>query len=722
MTLSAKFVADTSQLVQGVNQAKQTMEQGRGAAEKLDAALGKLKTAFAAVVSVAGIAKVASAVKGLADGVAAAGDRIDKNSQALGMSRKAYQQWDYILRQSGASIDTMGTSMKTLNSAILNGGDGTITALNTLGLNLEQLQGMSQEDQFEAMVRAFQEMPAGATKSALALQLFGKNGQSLMPLLNSATDSIDDMRSAAERMGIVMSDSMVDDAVKYGDAFDNLKAVFGGLKNIVGSGLLEPMTGIFDACTTFFSKQEVQDAAKRFAVNLHTLGNVVLTGVEGFFTFLDENSETISTALSSISEFIGDIATNIGGFAIETFKELWSALQDFLTNATPEQIAMVGGLATAIGLILNPALTVGAALFLLAANWKSVKKWAGEAATALDAWKDEKLSDAKTGLQNLADKLKPFEEAFDTARKSVKDAAKAISDFFTTGELPEDAPDWLKTPVEAVKGLWNGAKDAVTGLYTAITNFFTTGQLPEGTPEWLSVPLNAVKGAWDEVTSAVGGVIDKITAFFDGGELSPDVPEWVASVLYVIRDAWQAIVMAATNAKNKVTAFFNSVFNSPAWLRIIDSITSKINAIKTAAQNALAAIQNLFSGSGGSVSIPTGGGYSGLTSDDVGQRIQTWNDLEALWNGNAAGLDYVPRNGYRSVLHEGEAVLTKRDAEQWRKGGSRGASASEIAAAVASVFEGMAVMMDGDRVGRLTASTVSREIARGARAGRFATA
>lgn len=701
------------------------MGQGVDAANKLDATLGKLKTAFAAVVSVAGIVKVGQAVKGLADSVSAAGDRIDKNSQALGMSRRAYQQWDYILRQSGSSIDTMGTSMKTLNSAILNGGDGTITALNTLGLNLEQLQGMSQEDQFEAMVRAFQEMPAGATKSALALQLFGKNGQSLMPLLNSSADSIDEMRGAAERMGIVMSDSMIDNAVAYGDAFDNMSATFGGLKNIIGSGLLEPMTGIFDTITAFFSQQDVQDAAKRFATNLHTIGNVVLDGVQSFFQFLSDNKETIGTALSNIAEFLGDIGTTVGGFAIETLKEIAGAFTDFIENADPAQIAALGALAFVIGLCIAPVQTLGAAALLLAANWKSVKKWAGEAATALQEWTDQKMGEAKQGLQNLADKVKPVEESFEGTRVKIRDTALAIVNFFTTGELPEDAPDWIKTPVNAVKGLWDGVTGAVSAVTTAMTEFFTTGELPENAPDWIRVPVEAVKGVWDSVTAAVSAVTDKITAFFDGGELNPDLPEWVQTVLYVIRDAWQAIVTTAVNAKNKVAAFFGSVFGSPAWLGIVNGITTAINGIKTAAENALQAIQNLFAGAGGGggVTVPTDGGYSGLTSGDVGTRLQTWNDLESLWNGNAAGLDYVPRNGYRSLLHEGEAVLTKQEAEVWRKGGlSRGASAGDIAAAVANALEGMALMMDGEHVGRLTAKSVSREMQRSARAGRFATA
>ena len=36
----------------------------------------------------------------------------------------------------------------------------------------------------------------------------------------------------------------------------------------------------------------------------------------------------------------------------------------------------------------------------------------------------------------------------------------------------------------------------------------------------------------------------------------------------------------------------------------------------------------------------------------------------------AIGMQRVPYDGYHAVLHQGEAVLPRRDADQWRKGKS----------------------------------------------------
>lgn len=90
--------------------------------------------------------------------------------------------------------------------------------------------------------------------------------------------------------------------------------------------------------------------------------------------------------------------------------------------------------------------------------------------------------------------------------------------------------------------------------------------------------------------------------------------------------------------------------------------------------------------------------------------------LQGGGKGYAVGLDYVPYNEFPATLHEGEAVLTKAEANAWRKGestaASSGASAKEIAEAVQSALSSVTVRMDGETVGRLVADTVSREIGR----------
>ena len=252
--LVAKLVADTSGFDSAMGKAEKS---GKSLKNSLENTFGKIKKIAAGALSVAVIKKGVDSVISLANEVSAAGDRIDKQSQALGLSRKAFQEWDYILGQNGASIDSLGVSMKTLNSLVLNAGEGSKEAKDAfakLGLGIHELDGLNMEQQFEAVVRAFQRMPAGAKKSALAVQMFGRNGMELLPLLNQADTSIDELRQRAEELGLIMSDDAVDASVVYGDSLDDLKKTFTAFKYSIGSQVLPVLTTGIQKITNYAGK------------------------------------------------------------------------------------------------------------------------------------------------------------------------------------------------------------------------------------------------------------------------------------------------------------------------------------------------------------------------------------------------------------------------------------------------------------------------------------
>ena len=252
--LVAKITADSSEFDSAVGKAEKS---GKSLKDSLSANMGKIKTAIVGALSVAAIKKGIDAVVNLANEVSAAGDRIDKQSQVLGLSRKAYQEWDYILGQNGASIDSLGVSMKTLNSLVLSAKDGSKEAKDSfaqLGVGIHEIENLSMEDQFEQIVRAFQRMPAGAQKSALAVKMFGRQGMELLPLLNQSETSIDELRQRAEELGLIMSDDAVDASVVYGDSLDDLNRTLTGFKNAIGAKVLPVLTKGIQSLTNYAGK------------------------------------------------------------------------------------------------------------------------------------------------------------------------------------------------------------------------------------------------------------------------------------------------------------------------------------------------------------------------------------------------------------------------------------------------------------------------------------
>ncbi|KXO14463.1 phage tail tape measure protein, TP901 family [Clostridiales bacterium KA00134] len=246
---------DTSNLSKESAKLAQEVEKARAAQErtaKLGAlqaenqkAIGETKSKLTSTIGV--IAAVGTATMVAMQKASDATDRVDKLSQKIGMSRKGFQEWDFILSQSGTNIEKMQVGMKTLVNRMQESAKGSgvgADALKKLGISATDSSGKMkmQEQVMEEVVRKMQDMPEGAEKSKLAFDLFGKSGLELMPLLNSVGGSVDDLKAKAHELGIVLSDEAIDAGVNYQDAMDQLKRSLGGVATQILSSLMPTIT------------------------------------------------------------------------------------------------------------------------------------------------------------------------------------------------------------------------------------------------------------------------------------------------------------------------------------------------------------------------------------------------------------------------------------------------------------------------------------------------
>ena len=199
--------------------------------------------AFMAVGTAAAGATVA--LVNSAGEVASYGDQIDKNSQKMGISAQAYQEWDFILQHSGSSIDSMSRGMMTLSKQAESGS----AAFEALGITQEQISSMSKEDLFAATIQGLQQMEEGMERDAVASQLFGGSAKELGPLLNTSAEDTEAMRQQVHELGGVMSNEAVADAAAYQDGLQNLQTAGTGLKNNLIGQMLPGITSVMDGLT-----------------------------------------------------------------------------------------------------------------------------------------------------------------------------------------------------------------------------------------------------------------------------------------------------------------------------------------------------------------------------------------------------------------------------------------------------------------------------------------
>ena len=232
------------------------------------------KVAKGAAVVTGAVAAAGGVIMNLAEDGAAAADTIDKASQKMGFSREAYQEWDYIASQNGATIDSLQGGLTALAEKMDDASEGAGEAyelFNRLGVDPSQYK--TQEEAFEAVVIALQGMEDGAEKTAIASKLLGGAGEELLPLLNAEVGSVDELKNAAHDLGLVMSDDVIDAGVGLTDTLDNLQRV--------GSAALVPvLAGIMPLV------QKIADLIIQYMPQIMAIVTPLIDGIMPIFSDL----------------------------------------------------------------------------------------------------------------------------------------------------------------------------------------------------------------------------------------------------------------------------------------------------------------------------------------------------------------------------------------------------------------------------------------------------
>ena len=205
-----------------------------------------------ALVTTGIVALVGQFVGFLKQGVALAGqngDAIDKQSQKLHLSAEAYQEWNYALGLSGASVADLTRAMRNFDE--IQGGkitDDQSKYFDQLGISATDAAGnmKSAQDLMEETLYALADYN-GNDRGLITEAFFGRNSAGLNALLNSTSDEIKEMKQEANDLGLVMSDEDVKNAAAYMDATSRLQQAVDGLKASLGEQLLPFLT---DAANT----------------------------------------------------------------------------------------------------------------------------------------------------------------------------------------------------------------------------------------------------------------------------------------------------------------------------------------------------------------------------------------------------------------------------------------------------------------------------------------
>lgn len=322
--------------------------------------------AFAAIGTAIGGATTALVAN--AKETAAYADQIDKESQKLGISAEAYQEWDAILQHTGGSVDNLKPALKTLSKEIMNNSE----AFQELGFSQEEIKNASVEDVLSQTISKLQEMPNGIEKTRLATQLLGKSSVELGALLNLSSEETEQLRQNVHDLGGVMSDEAVKAGAAFQDSLQDLKTTLTGAKNNLMAEFLPSLTTVMDGLTAIFSgddsgigkiKQGIEDFAgklnERLPKVLETVGSIAESLISALPSFFDTIAQQLPSLISTLLPVLINAVVSLSDAIVSALPQIMQAIQSnisVITNGLKKIFTALGKIILQLAPTLLPIL------------------------------------------------------------------------------------------------------------------------------------------------------------------------------------------------------------------------------------------------------------------------------------------------------------------------------------------------------------------------------
>ena len=648
-----------------------TTEKGEQAGSKLGKAFSAIGNAAVKMgeLTVGAAAAVTTGVYKLASSTSEHADEIDKMSQKLGLSRSSYQEWDYVLSQAGVEITSMSTGLKTLTNKLddaKNGSKKAVAMFNQLGLSMEELQGMSREDVFNAVIKSMQGMEDSAERAALANDLFGRSGQELTALFNSTAESTEELKQKAHDLGMVMTDDAVQAGVDLNDTLDTAKRSITSVKNVIGSAAIPVVekfanlliqgipkvqklfqnagpviTKVFDGIVTPTIKW-VSTIGPKLLQIIKTLAPLLQQMTEVYMSAHIEIMEALIPPLIDLAEQILPIIADLISSLVPIFstlvqtllpplvtiiQELLPPLLEIIQLILPPIIDLLNSLLPIINDLISRILPILVNLIqqvmplvieiiqqLLPPIITLIQQLLPPITEIIKAVLPILIQLINNILPLVSEIIKAILPVLISLIQSLMPALKPVLDLLT--QILAPITEILKVLLPPLMGLINTLFSVL--LPSLQQAFKTVANVVVGP---VKTALIAVKAVINTVKDALGAVIKFITDVFTGN--------WSS--------AWESV-------KNLFGSIFGGIvelFKAPINF-IIDGLNAFINGLN------LLQIPDW---------VPVVGG--------LGLHIPNIPKLRV-------GIDYVPHDDFLAYLHKGEQVLTAGEREDYQETRSKG--------------------------------------------------
>lgn len=349
--LTLDLIARTAGFTDGMSRAERAADNWRRNVERNAKIATAALTGAAAAVGAGMVAMVKSQLQ--------AADEASKMAQRIGVATEQIAGLSLAFELGGSDAAGMQTAMVKLADQAAAGSK----AFEALGVSTVNAQGRLKDTRtlIGEVADAFAAMPDGANKTALAVDLFGKSGAQIIPILNAGAKGFADMDAQAQALGLTLSTQAGKDIEAFNDRVSMM------FKRMEGFGLQLTV-----AVLPYL--HAVMDAVEQLAefIGSH-LNEILLAGGAAFAAFASQ-AGLVSGAISTIAK---------------TFKAT-AAL--FMTNPFALVIAAVAALVIYFGKAEEALYTIKTVAGFVADFMSTAFKVAADVVSSVFSWLLEKLA------------------------------------------------------------------------------------------------------------------------------------------------------------------------------------------------------------------------------------------------------------------------------------------------------------------------------------------
>jgi len=436
-------------------------------------------------IRMAGIGAAAvTSLFGAARMFATVGDDLEEMSQRTGVSVEALSELGFAADIAGSDLETLETGIKHMQRAIVEAAGGSESAqqaLAKLGVSAADLAGLSPDEQFKRMADGIARIEDPALRVAVAMQIFGRSGTKLIPLLAGGAAGIEALQEQARRLGLTISAETAHDAAELNDALDSLWRVVRQGVFTIGSALAptlkelaERITRIIVTATDWIKRnREVVVWALKVAAAVAATGIALIV---------------LGVAVSGIGAALGLLARVISGVGT-VFGIIGAA---------------IGALLSPIGLVVAAVVGLGGALLVTSGAGGEALSWLMAQFTRLRDW--------------------------------VGKVVGGISDALAAGDITLAAQVlWL-----SLKVIWQQGVAALNKAWLGAKEFFvsTAYSMWYGALAAAEIVFHALEVSWIETTSFLSKTWTRFTSGFQ--KVWESASSWVAKRMLEIQGAFDS--------------------------------------------------------------------------------------------------------------------------------------------------------------------------------------